>query len=239
MRVLIRAVFALALLASLSAQANQIAIPADRAEEATRLVAAMLVAGRGVVAASQKNINDPEKGDKGFTPDFVEKAMVQSFESATGKSLDSVTDPDVKAALMATLQAARKAVASNQARINEQGKGFKGFIPAVFGRLTGNVLKGETGIEIKQTTFTPRNEYNKPDDYELKVLKQFEQSKPKNGVGEKVGSRYRYLQPVYIQEACLQCHGDPKGELDIAGKKKEGYKVGDLRGAISVSVALR
>ena len=53
-----------------------------------------------------------------------------------------------------------------------------------------------------------------------------------------VAGRYRYLQPIYIQEGCLKCHGDPKGELDIAGRPKEGYRVGDFRGAISVSIAV-
>ena len=44
------------------------------------------------------------------------------------------------------------------------------------------------------------------------------------------------MRPVYIQKACLSCHGDPKGELDVAGRKKEGYRDGELRGAISVLI---
>lgn len=219
--------------------AATLAVPADKADEAARYVAAMLVAGRGVVAANQQLINDPDKADKGFTPDFVAGQMTAEFEKATGTRPDQIADPDVKAAVAATLEASKKAIASNQARINQPGKAFKGFIPAVYGRITGNILKGESGIEIKQTTFEPRNAYNKPDDYEYKVLKQFESAKPAAGTGERVGAVYRYLQPVYIKQACLQCHGDPKGERDIAGKVKEGYKLGDLRGAISVTLPLR
>ncbi|MES9899474.1 MAG: DUF3365 domain-containing protein [Sedimenticola sp.] len=45
-----------------------------------------------------------------------------------------------------------------------------------------------------------------------------------------------YRESIYIKKACLKCHGDPKGELDIAGKVKEGYEIGDLRGAISISM---
>ena len=35
---------------------------------------------------------------------------------------------------------------------------------------------------------------------------------------------------------CLNCHGDPKGELDITGGKKEGGQLGELGGAISVVI---
>lgn len=224
----------LASLISFSAAAGPIVVPAAKAEETAKMVASVLIAGRAVVAANQKLINDETKGDKGFTPDVFEKAMLAEFEKITGKAPAAIADADVKAAVMAAIDAAKKAVANNQGRINEPGKAFKGFIPAVFGRVTGNILKGEAGVEIKQTTFKPRNEYNKPDDYELKVMNGFLQSKPKTGTGEQVGGNYRYLHPLYIAEPCLACHGDPKGEIDIAGKPKEGYKVGDLRGAISV-----
>lgn len=222
-----------------NAAAAPIAVPPDKAEEAAKLVAEVLVAGRAVVAANQELINDPAKGDKGFTADFLEGKLREEFQRTTGRDIDAIADPDVKAAVVAALDAARKAVANNQGRINQPGKGFKGFIPAVFGRVTGNILKGETGIEIKQTTFTPRNEYNKPDAYEQKVLEEFKRSEPTSGVGERVGQRYRYLQPIYIKQPCLKCHGEPKGELDIASKPKEGYKLGELRGAISVNLPVR
>jgi len=222
-----------------SLQAANLSIPEAKADEAARSVAAMLVAGRGVVASHQKLINDPDKGDKGFTPDYVAEQMSEAFAKSTGTRPEGITDPDVKAAVMATLDASKKAIANNQSRINQPGKAFKGFIPAVYGRVTGNILKGESGVEIKQTTFEPRNSYNTPDAYELGILKRFAETKPSVGTGEKVGTSYRYLQPIYIQEACLQCHGDPKGEKDIAGKTKEGYKLGDLRGAISVTLPVR
>ncbi len=44
----------------------------------------------------------------------------------------------------------------------------------------------------------------------------------------------RYAQPVRLTQDCLQCHGDPAGEKDPFGYKKEGMKKGDLRGAFSV-----
>jgi HAMP domain-containing protein len=55
------------------------------------------------------------------------------------------------------------------------------------------------------------------------------------------GDFYRYSQPIYVQESCLKCHGDPKGApADVIAKYGDkrafGYKVGDVRGIISVKL---
>ena len=44
----------------------------------------------------------------------------------------------------------------------------------------------------------------------------------------------RVMSPEYAKASCLTCHGTPKGERDITGGRKEGWKAGDLGGAISV-----
>jgi len=44
------------------------------------------------------------------------------------------------------------------------------------------------------------------------------------------------MKPLYIEEPCLDCHGKPVGVKDIAGYPKEGYKLGDFAGAISLVV---
>jgi general secretion pathway protein A len=216
-------------------------IPVNKAEKTAKMVAAMIVAGRGVVASNQNLINDPEKGDKGFTPEYVKSEMIKRFEMATGESIDKL-DPDIKKVVNAVLEAAMRSVKVNQARINKKGRGFKGYIPAVFGRETGQIMQSlmRGDISIKQTTHKYRNAYNKPDEFESNVLKKFENAGKKvGGYGEVVGKKYRYLQPIYIKQACLKCHGGPKGTKDIAGKIKEGYKVGELRGAISVTLKLQ
>ena len=231
-----------AFLASLGGATEALALQVSEANAGTaaEYVAAVIVAGRGVVARNQDLINDPGKGDKGFTPDFVEQEIRKDFKKMTGVDVDAVQPPEVAALVAATLDAGRDCVKNNQGRINQPGKAFKGFIPAVFGRITGNILKGKHGVEIKQTTFKYRNEYNAPDNFEKEILRKFESGdlEKGKGVGSMVAGRYRYLQPIYIQEGCLKCHGDPKGELDIAGRPKEGYRVGDFRGAISVSIAV-
>ncbi|OHB90123.1 MAG: hypothetical protein A3D13_06855 [Planctomycetes bacterium RIFCSPHIGHO2_02_FULL_40_12] len=80
-----------------------------------------------------------------------------------------------------------------------------------------------------------------PDAFESKIFRKFkEPGYPKGkGIGEAItysdGFRvYRYMLPLYIEQECLQCHGEPKGERDITGRVKEGYRLDELRGAISV-----
>ncbi len=42
--------------------------------------------------------------------------------------------------------------------------------------------------------------------------------------------------PEYYKQSCLACHGEPKGKRDITGGRKEGGKLGELGGAISVVI---
>ncbi len=211
-------------------------IPKKDAQLIGEYTAAMIVAGRGVVARNQDLINDPTKGDKGFTPDFVQTQMLKDFKKITGKDLSELSPP-VQQVLKQVINAAKMSVQMNQQRINKPGVGFKMYIPAVFGRETGQILKARTNINIKQTTFKYRNAYNQPDSFEKQILKKFKAPDyPKGkGYGEFINGRYRYMRPIYIKKACLKCHGSPKGAKDISGHIKEGYKEGDLRGAISVS----
>jgi hypothetical protein len=44
------------------------------------------------------------------------------------------------------------------------------------------------------------------------------------------------LLPEYYRESCLSCHGEPQGEMDITNYPKEGGKIGDLAGAISIVI---
>ncbi|RUM93091.1 MAG: hypothetical protein DSZ23_00325 [Thermodesulfatator sp.] len=205
------------------------------AEETARYIADIIVAGRGIVASNQGLINDPQKGDKGFTPEKVAAEIKAKFKEMTGTDVADLP-PESREVVQQVIDAAMMSVKMNQKRINQKGKGYKGYIPAVFGRETGQILKGRCNIFIKQTTFKYRNAYNQPDAFEKKVLKKFESPDyPKGkGYGELVGNNYRYLRPIYIKDACLKCHGEPAGSTDPAGRKREGYKVGDLRGAISV-----
>lgn len=206
-----------------------------KSEEAARLLAAMLVSGRAVVARHQDLINNPDLGYKGFTPEYFEAKMLEDFEKTTGVKVQTL-DPEVRKVLEAMVAAAKQTVLNHESTLNEKGTAFNRFIPAVFGRNTGAILEYYAGIDVKQITFAPRNEYNRPDSYELEVLNKFKSGELPlgEGYGRLHEGKYRYVYPIYISQGCLRCHGEPEGELDMAGYKKEGYRIGDLRGGISV-----
>lgn len=212
-------------------------------EKLARNLAALLIAGRTVVAQNQPLINDARKADKGFTPAVFATAVTAEYKAKAGIDLAALdpAKPDDKK-LLALFAAEKDMVAEGQPLINAAGMGFKGFTPAVFGLGAGQRFTAATGVGIKQTSDKYRNPKNQPDAFEKKVLAQFgaagwEKGKGYAEVADVKGKKVvRYVQPLYIASACLNCHGDPKGELDIAGRAKEGYHEGELRGAISVIV---
>lgn len=214
-------------------------------ESLAKSIADYLVAARGVIAKNQVLINDASKGDKGFTPAVYEGQLIEEFKKVGGIDLNtlSASTPAGKA-LHELHDSAKEVVAEAQPDINVAGKAFKGFTPAIFGARTGDKFYKKSKIKLKQTSLKSRGDYNAPDDFEEEVLKKFDSNweKGKPYLEETaVGGRkaVRYMKPLYIAKSCLVCHGDPAGELDVTGRAKEGYKEGDLRGAISVIVPLK
>ncbi len=79
------------------------------------------------------------------------------------------------------------------------------------------------------TSLRLTNPENAPDEFETNAMKRFELE----GLDELLStvtinkSKYlRYISPLYVEKSCLPCHA------------KQGYKVGDMRGAISITVPL-
>ncbi len=209
-------------------------------------VAEYLIAARAVIANNQDLINDPSNGEKRFSPERYEELVRKEFLERTQVDIGTLkaSTTDVFASsLLALHRSAMEVVAEFQQRINTPGRGFKGVHPAVFGARVGQELYKRSDIRIKQTSDKYRAVYNRPDDFEATVLKKFETAKTAGPFyeetdldGKKVA---RYMAPLYVSKACLGCHGDPAGELDVTGRAKEGYKEGMLRGAISVVVPMR
>jgi len=219
--------------------------------ETGRLLAILLDAGRGTVGANQPLINDAGKGDKGFTPEVFEKQLTEKFKARSGvdlANLKAAVLPEAAKGLLPELVAAsKKTVADNQANINRPGVAYKGFTPAHFGTQAAAEFSAKTGIYLKQTTQDSllRNPKNKADDFEAGILKKFsDASYPRQGdkiLNETVdgGKAVRVLLPLYYGKGCLGCHGEPKGETDVSGYKKEGAKEGDLGGAVSVKLPVK
>ncbi len=144
--------------------------------------------------------------------------------------------------------ALRKVTAENQPRINYDSRGnleFKHLNPAAVVRQVGGVFNENTRYRIRQVSLKPRVSENRPDEYEREVLLAFREAGT-GGPGEHWGTdaidgeRYfRYMIPLYITPPCLPCHGEPEGETDISGYPREGYRTGELAGALSIAVPMK
>lgn len=98
----------------------------------------------------------------------------------------------------------------------------------------------ETNYLIHYTNVTTRRAADAPDEFEQEALEAFlndPQLVEYYGIteyGEEGIQSFRYMQPLYMGEGCLECHGDPAGELDSFGYAKEGKQLGDIAGAVSI-----
>jgi hypothetical protein len=110
--------------------------------------------------------------------------------------------------------------------------------------LTLQVQEGlDEGMVLKRTSFRYRN----PE----KALVHFEEaiaageSSPATFVQKVSDDEYRFYRALYLGEVCLQCHGDPNSmdpqvvaalQERYPGDLATGYKAGDFRGVVRVSV---
>jgi signal transduction histidine kinase len=78
------------------------------------------------------------------------------------------------------------------------------------------------------TSLNPVNPENRPDDFERDAMIRFKDGLAElEAITDTPGGRVqRYIAPVMVQESCLTCHAE------------HGYSVGDIRGALSISVPL-
>ena len=104
-------------------------------------------------------------------------------------------------------------------------------------------------VSIKRITLKPRNPANEAKGDEKAILEALDTLNknhvrlPKHLI-EKTEEGYKFYKPLRIgKKVCLKCHGmqiDPKLGAEIAKHyptdKATGYKMGDLRGAIVVTI---
>lgn len=221
------------------------AIAASEAEVVAENLIELVKIGRLVVSEQQAIINDSTKAEKGFTADFMEDQVIDRFKRKTKIDL-RIPNVVPQANLYLTLvEAEREVIDEAQPIINRQGVAFKGFIHAVFARRVGEHFRKKTGVHMKLTGINYRNPKSKPDDFEQEVLRMFNDPRhPKDQVYARstvVDGRpvLRVMDPEYAAASCLSCHGTPKGEQDITGMKKEGWKEGVFAGATSITLPLR
>ena len=107
-----------------------------------------------------------------------------------------------------------------------QGKALTLVNPAYMTRMVHELGEGAYGLRGHLTSLKPLRPENTPDPWERKALAAFEQGArefsevlPENGKPV-----LRFMGAFTVEASCLPCHA------------QQGYKVGDIRGGISVSV---
>lgn len=132
---------------------------------------------------------------------------------------------------------------NSQSVINNTSDGvyeFKGLHCSVVGKSVGRLFSAGSDYAIRYTNFNPRSEQDIPDEFETEALERFYADRSVTehyGIADYEGDeRFRYLQALEVDNSCLECHGEPAGELDITGKVKEGWTLDSVGGAISIVI---
>lgn len=123
-----------------------------------------------------------------------------------------------------------------------------GFLPAhALGRISKDYPNWDnSGISFNNVSDRPRNPDNQADRFELEamdwfranstVAEQIKTIKDDNGIGW-----IHYTAPIWIEPYCLQCHGNAANapeSIRQAYPNAYDYKVGDLRGLLSIKLPL-
>jgi hypothetical protein len=233
--------------AGLTLSATGGSFAADDDEEIALNLANLLRSARAVIAAHQDLINAPG-GDKGLTGEVVLEETITRFQSDNDLDPRAV-EPDSRMGRLfqAQMAAIQEVVDEEQGTINRPDVGFKGFVPAVFGRMVNERFKEKVGDEAEIKVTAPvelvRNRGARPDAWETQHIEAelldpaWPQGQVFTAVTEQNGREaFRMLVPEYYSAGCLACHGEPKGEIDITGYPMEGGQLDDLGGVISITL---
>lgn len=109
------------------------------------------------------------------------------------------------------------------------GKVLTKINPAYMTRQLGDLIGQSWDLRIHLTSLKPINPGNVPDDWERGALEGFEQKREAkvSVVGAGGTAVFRYMAPLEVKKPCLVCH------------EKQGYRLGDVRGGISVTFPAR
>ena len=99
--------------------------------------------------------------------------------------------------------------------------------PAYMTRQMSELAAKGNDYQFHLTSLKPIRPANKADQWETKALQKFEKEGANSYSFEKIESEnnpvFRYMAPLSVEKSCLNCH------------EKQGYKLGDIRGGISVT----
>ncbi|PKQ62022.1 hypothetical protein BZG02_13870 [Labilibaculum filiforme] len=108
------------------------------------------------------------------------------------------------------------------------GKSLTLVNPAYMTRLVFHFEEEQYGQKGHITSLKPINPGNMADEWEAKALKLFEKGETEYSSVETMNNQkyLRLMLPMIVENSCLKCHAN------------QGYKLGDIRGGISVSMPM-
>jgi signal transduction histidine kinase len=129
----------------------------------------------------------------------------------------------------------------NKETINTSSTGvydYKGLHCSLVGKAVGAIFSKNSDYSFRFVNSTPRNPDALPDGFESQALESFHAGgREYYGFSEYRGEQvFRYVYVMNVNKNCMECHGAPRGELDISGFPKEGWEIGDIAGAGSIIV---
>lgn len=97
--------------------------------------------------------------------------------------------------------------------------------PAYMTRMISELAESEEGVNFRLVSLNPIRPQNMAEDWERQALTQFEEHKQGEYYFLDNSTKiFYYMAPLITHESCIKCHG------------KQGYKVGDIRGGLVVSL---
>lgn len=132
---------------------------------------------------------------------------------------------------------------ASQESININSDGtydFKGIYCSMAGKAIAQRFTRESnGYTIRYVRDNPRSSTDVPDRFEQTALNHFTVggSTEHYEIAERDGRPvFRYASALTLKRNCLECHGDPAGTPDETGFLREGMKLGDVAGAVSITI---
>ena len=100
--------------------------------------------------------------------------------------------------------------------------------PSYMTRQIAEIAEATDGVKFHITSLTPLRPDNQADPWEADALARFEgksQADILSLIESEKGPVHRYMAPLFVKQACMRCHAS------------QGYRIGDIRGGISVTLS--
>lgn len=108
--------------------------------------------------------------------------------------------------------------------LSQKGTQLTMINPAYMTRQIGDLSNESENIQLHITSLSPINSKNSPTPWERVTMEGFKKGVREKGVFVNDEKIFRYIAPLITEKACLKCH------------QQQGNQLGDLRGAITVSI---